>query len=85
MTYKEICDYAEEKEVDIVLLENPKFENSIIGLSSDDRAIYDLELMVKDLMVENKISYEEALEFIEYNTIRALSYFDNAPIILYTK
>lgn len=85
MTYKEICDYAEEKEVDIVLLENPKFENSIIGLSSDDRAIYDLELMIKDLMVENKISYEEALEFIEYNTIRALSYFDNAPIILYTK
>lgn len=85
MTYKEICDYAEEKEVDIVLLENPKFENSIIGLSSDGRAIYDLELMIKDLMVENKISYEEALEFIEYNTIRALSYFDNAPIILYTK
>lgn len=85
MKYKDVCIYAEENEVDIVLLENPRFENSIIGISSDDRAIYDLELMIQDLMAEDNISYEEALEFIEYNTIRALSYFENAPIILQTK
>lgn len=85
MKYKDVCTYAEENEVDIVLLENPRFENSIIGISSDDRAIYDLELMIQDLIAEDNISYEEALEFIEYNTIRALSYFENAPIILQTK
>lgn len=85
MKYKEVCDYADEKEVDIILLENPRFENSIIGISSDDRVIYDLDLMIQDLMKENDMSYDEALEFIEYNTLRALPYYDNAPIILYTK
>ena len=35
--------------------------------------------------IEN-LSFEDALEFIEYNTLRALSYMgEDAPIILYTK
>lgn len=37
-------------------------------------------------MKEENLDYEDALEFIEYNTLRALPYMgDNAPIILNTK
>lgn len=86
MTYDEVCNYAEENNIPIKLFENPRYPNSIIGLTVDDRAIYDMEQMVVDLMEEDKISYIDALEFIEYNTIRALSYMgEDAPIILYTK
>ena len=86
MTYEEVCTYAEENNIPIKLFDNPRYPNSIIGLTIDDRAIYDMEQMIVDLMEVNKISYINALEFIEYNTIRALPYMGgDAPIILYTK
>lgn len=86
ITYEELCDYAKENNIEIKLFDNPRYPNSIIGLTHDDRAIYDMEQMIVDLMEEDKISYIDALEFIEYNTIRALPYMGgDAPIILYTK
>jgi uncharacterized protein (DUF1015 family) len=45
--------------------------------------IYDFDLMVQHLMETDSMTEEDAIEFIEYNTIRACPYFgDNAPIIL---
>lgn len=85
MTYKEVEEYAKEQDIEILMFESPKYKNAILGISHDNRAIYDLELMIQDLMKSDNISYEEALEFIEYNTIRALSYYDNSPIILMQK
>ena len=86
MTYEEVCKYSEDQEIEIKVFSNPSYKNSIIGLTVDDRAIYDMEQMIVDLMEEDKISYIDALEFIEYNTIRALPYMGgDAPIILYTK
>lgn len=86
ITYEELCDYAKENNIEIKLFDNPSYPNSIIGLTIDNRAIYDMEQMIVDLMEEDKISYIDALEFIEYNTIRALPYIGgDVPIILYTK
>jgi hypothetical protein len=86
ITYDELIAYAEENNIQIKLFDNPRYPNSIIGLTQDDRAIYDMELMISDLIQEDNISYFDALEFIEYNTIRALPYAGNdAPIILYHK
>ena len=40
--------------------------------------------MVDYLVDEHSFTYEEAVEWIEYNTIRALSYFgSDAPIVMY--
>lgn len=86
MTYNEISEYAEENNLTIKLFDNPRYPNSIIGLTQDNRAIYDMELMIADLMAEDGIEYIDALEFIEYNTLRALPYAgSDAPIILYQK
>lgn len=86
MTYDEVVSYAEENNIAIKMFDNPSFPNSILGLTLDDRVIYDMELMISDLMIEDNISYSDALEFIEYNTLRALPYMGNdAPIVLYTK
>jgi hypothetical protein len=86
MTYEEICEYAEENNITINVFENPSYESAIIGLSYDERVIYDMDKMIMDLMIKESLSFEDALEFIEYNTLRALPYMgDGAPIILYTK
>ena len=39
--------------------------------------------MVQDMMEKDGLSYEDAVEFIEYNTIRSLPYVKQAPVIMY--
>ena len=86
MTYEEVCKYSEDQEIELKVFSNPSFNNSIIGISYDGRVIYDYDLMIEDLMKEEDLDYEDALEFIEYNILRALLYMgDNAAIILDTK
>lgn len=68
---------------ELIIFENPDYDSAIIGISHDDRVVYSFEKMIKCLMEEDKITEEEAIEFIEYNTIRAIPYFGpNAPIVL---
>lgn len=85
MTLEEVNKFAEDEGEDIIVFSNPDYKNSILGISSDNRLIYDYNLMIKDLMNTEGFSEVEAIEFIEYNTIRALPYYENAPIILYIK
>lgn len=69
---------------DSIVFENPDYDSAIIGYDDNDyRIIYDYELMVEDLMEKDNISYEDAVDFIDYNTIRAIPYAGNkAPIVL---
>ena len=69
---------------DSILLENPDYDSAIIGYDENSgRVIYDHEKMVKYLMNNEDMSYDEAIDFIGYNTIRATPYMgENAPIIL---
>lgn len=69
---------------DIKYLTNYSYDDALIGVSEDGRAIYDFDKMVEWLMNEVGLSDSEAVEWIEYNTIRALPYFgEGAPIIMY--
>jgi hypothetical protein len=75
-----LCELGYE---DAIVFENPSYEEAIIGTSHDDRVVYSFDKMVECLMKDDGMSYEEAVEFIEYNTIRAIPYFGpNAPIVL---
>ena len=64
-------------------LDNPSFDNSIIGVASGSgRLIYSYDKMIKEFMEDNNVRDIDAIDWIEYNTIRALSYMgENAPII----
>ncbi len=57
------------------------FDKAIIGITHDNILIYDYEIMIKILCENNNLNKEEAEDFLEYNTIRALKYIENAPII----
>lgn len=66
-----------------VLFDNPSFDNSIIGISTSGNVVYDVELMIEELANDDNITYEEAADFISYNTIRVLPYITEGdkPII----
>ena len=87
MTREDIIEFAEESEVEIPLFDNPSYDTAIIGLTTNDEVAYDYDLMIKYLMEQDNCTVEDATEFIDYNTIRALSYFgvENKPIIIRTR
>lgn len=67
-----------------VVFENPSYETAIVGYDiHSKRIIYDYNLMIYYLEVNEQMTEEEAAEFIDFNTIRSLDYIENAPIILY--
>lgn len=66
-----------------VVFENPDFDDAIIGTDENYKVVYDYDKMVDCLVNEDGMSEEEAVEFIDYNTIRALPYVENAPIIVH--
>lgn len=67
-----------------IILSNYSYDTALIGVSEDGRAIYDYDLMVEYLVMEDDFTEEEAADFISYNTIRALPYAgEGAPIIMY--
>ena len=77
-----ICDLGYE---DAVLFDSPSYVDAYMGMSDDGRAIYSYDRMIECLMVEDNMDYDEAVEFIDFNTIRALPYFaaKGGPIVLY--
>lgn len=65
-------------------LTNYDYETAIIGATSDNRIVYDYDLMIEYLINKEGFDYESAADWISYNTERALPYFgSDAPIILY--
>ncbi len=68
---------------DVVIYKNPNYDGALIGVTDNNIAVYDFDKMVDSLMKEDGLDEIEAIEWIEYNTMRANPYFENAPIIMY--
>lgn len=80
MTNRELLvEYGYE---DLVVFDNPDYDAAIIGVSHDDRVIYDYDKMIECLMVVEQMTEEEAADFISYNTIRAIPYAGDCPPIV---
>lgn len=70
---------------DTVIFEDYSYEDAFVGVSEGGRAIYDYDLMVKWPVDQKGFSEESAVEWIEFNTLRALPYMgDMRPIIMHT-
>lgn len=69
---------------DVVFFTNYSYDDALIGVTEDNRAVYDYEKMVRWLMHIEGWSETTAQEWIEYNTVRSLPYGgESAPIIVY--
>ena len=66
---------------DVIIFEEPSYEGALIGVTYDGEAVYDYELMIEYLVEEDDMSYEEATDFISYNS----SYHQGTgyPIIMF--
>ena len=47
---------------DVVILENYSYDDALIGVTDDNRAVYDFNKMVAWLMDKEEFSYDEAVE-----------------------
>ena len=70
---------------DETLILEPKetYDKGIVGYRpKEKKLVYALSLLIHALVEDNDWEYEEALEWLSYNTIRACQYGEFAPIIL---
>lgn len=67
----------------VVVFDNLDYDSALIGITEDNRAVYDYDLMIKYLMDTQGWNETESIEWIEYNTLRALPYVQGSPIIMY--
>ena len=68
----------------VIFLTEYSYDDALIGVTEDGRAVYDYEKMIQWLMDTEGWSCEEAMEWIDYNTLRSLPYMgEGAPIIMY--
>lgn len=73
----------EQLPINTVVLDGSSFDNSIIGITFDGRAIYSRNRMIEEYMYDNKCSEEDALDWIEYNTIPSVPYMPTPrPLIV---
>lgn len=93
MTKEEVLEFLKEENPEAMLFENPSFEKAIIGYTKNNFgnlvAVYDYNEMVDSLTEEystdSEDPYTDAIEWIEYNSMRSLPYMgENAPAIIYT-
>jgi hypothetical protein len=69
---------------DVLILTGYGYDDALIGVTEDNRAVYDYDKMVEWLCETEGMSPEEAVEWIDYNTLRALPYAgENAPVIVF--
>ena len=63
------------------------YETAFIGMTVIEdipRAVYSYDKMIESLMLEDGMDYADAVEWIDFNTIRALPYWGaHAPIVMY--
>lgn len=58
------------------------FDDALVGVSTDGAAVYDYEFMVTILVDRDKMDPDEAREYIDYKVLRAVQYYDPAPVII---
>lgn len=81
----ELKEYVSERGYDeSIVFDNPSYVTAAIGLTEGGRVVYDYDKMVDFLIETDGMEYDEAMEFIDYNTIRAIPYFgEMAPIVIH--
>ena len=79
MTVQDLIDKGYE---DLSVFENSSYDGCIVGISTDNQVIYSLSQMVEWFCKENNCSFDESLEYIDYNTIRTIPYMENPPVII---
>ena len=86
-TDKEIEEYIEENGFNLsVYFTNPNYASAIIGISTEGNIVYSYERMIDYLMKTDDMTYEDAVDWIDYDVVRSIPYIQKMgtmPIIIY--
>ena len=66
---------------DVIVFRNPDYTTALIGLTQDGNTVYDSDLMLTWLIVNEDMTEEEAEDFICYND--SFYYGEGYPIVYY--
>lgn len=83
MTFYELASINEQLKY---IGETPDlYKDAIVGITSDDEhLIYSYDKLIESMMKVNEWTYEEAVEWTDYNTLRSLPYMKPCePIIMF--
>jgi hypothetical protein len=82
-TVEELREYLEAQgHEETTFFQNPSFVKAIIGISDSEQLIYDYDLMILAAMEEQDWDYESAVEWIDHNIFREISYMGSChPIV----
>ena len=68
---------------DVVHFDGPEFDGGIVGVTTDGRLVYSYDRLAEALSEANKWSREDAVDWIEFNTLRSLPYIGpRAPVVM---
>ena len=82
--FVEVYESTPDKLDSIILFSEPEFADAIIGVDEKDRIVYNFSQMVAQLMNDNGMSEEDAIEYLNTTTIPSMDDMgDRAPIIVY--
>lgn len=78
---------TDEEELDnIIVLEGDEFADGAIGITESNELVYSYSRLVKSLSEKTDMTEVDAMEWLDYNTIRSLPYMErhgNVPIIIH--
>ena len=67
-----------------IVLEGPSYRNAIVGINEEGRVIYSARIILQDMVIDEGMEYEDAIDHFNYNLLRSLPYMgEMAPIIQY--
>lgn len=67
---------------DVIIFDNPSYDTALVGVTINNEAVYDYDKMIEYLVQHDGMNYEEAADFISYNS--SFSYGNGYPIIMYS-
>ena len=81
---KALSEYCEDKGLEkVIILDHAAYDRSVVGITEDGRLVYDYQKMVDEFAEDENCKILEAMEWVDYNTLRAIPYMgENAPIVV---
>ena len=78
---RSLCEYHD----DVLIFTNFEYDDALIGVTMDNRAVYSFNKMIDCIIKEEGLSDIEAIERIEYDIAESLvDLGGKAPIIMYS-